>query len=261
MKIKFYLIIALLSTVAITYTSCKKSGSGPTSTASTKQVSQQIALNLSQTLYGGFGGFNIFDGANPPSNVNVAHNRHGLKLNSDGSDFLCGFALDTTLTYSTTLDDGGSASISGQFKFSYGCTDGVFSALTFYTKLKVTENTAQIGATYNLGENLIITLTNPNDDSAPILLNGSVNVDANVQQKTGNKSTEAETFDYVFKDLKVDSSSGDITSGSATFATKGATSAGTWNYTGTITFIGSHKAKIVINGTTYTIDLQTGAVS
>jgi len=261
MKIKFYLIIALLSTVAITYTSCKKSGSGPTSTASTKQVSQQVALNLSQTLYGSFGGFNIFGGLNPPSNLNIVRKGRGLKLNDFSGDFGCGLSIDTTMTYSTALDGGGSASISGQFKFSVLCANGTPNGLSFYTKLKMTESTAQISATYNLGENLSIITTDPNNEVAPLIMSGSVNVDANVQQKTGNKSTEAETFDYVFKDLKVDSSSGDITSGSATFATKGATSAGTWNYTGTITFIGSHKAKIVINGTTYTIDLQTGAVS
>jgi len=260
MKIKLYLIAALAA-VTLTYTSCKKSGSGPANTVSSKQVSQQIALNLSQTLYGGLGGFSIFDGINPPSNVNIARRGRGLKLNDDGVDFGCGAVIDTTLTYSTTLDDGGSASISGEFKFSVLCANGTPNGLSFYTKLKVTESTAQIGATYNLGENLVITAVNPNDDNTSILMNGSVNVDANVQQKTGSKSTDAETFDYVFKDVKIDPNVGDIVSGSATFATKGATPSGTWNYSGTITFLGNHQAKIVINGTTYTVDLQTGTVS
>jgi len=260
MKIKLYLIAAL-AVVTLAYTSCKKSGSGPSSTVSSKQVSQQIALNLSQTLYGGFGGFNIFGGLNPPSNLNIVRNGHGLKLNDDGVDFGCGAVIDTTMTFDTPLDGGGSASISGQFKFSVLCSNGTPNGLSFYTKLKMTENTAQISATYNLGENLMLTTTNPNSEIAPLIMNGSVNVDANVQQKTGSKSSDVETFDYVFTNIKIDPNVGDIVSGSATFATKGATAAGTWNYTGTITFLGSHKAKIVINGTTYTVDMQTGTVS
>lgn len=261
MKIKLYLIAALAA-VTFTYSSCKKSGSGPANTVSTKQVSQQIALNLSQTLYGGLGGFSIFDGLNPPSNLNVSRSGHGrLKLNSNDEEFGCGLGLDTTMTYSTTLDDGGSASISGEFRFLVTCASGTPNGFSFYTKLKVTESTAQISATYNLGEDLVITAVNPNDDNTSILMNGSVNVDASIQQKTGSKSTDAETFDYVFKDVKIDPNVGDIVSGSATFATKGATSSGTWNYSGTITFLGNHQARIVINGTTYTVDLQTGTVS
>jgi hypothetical protein len=34
-----------------------------------------------------------------------------------------------------------------------------------------------------------------------------------------------------------------------------------WNYTGTVTFLGNGKANVVINGTTYNVDLQTGVVS
>jgi hypothetical protein len=260
MKIKLYLIVALAA-VTLTYTSCKKSGSGPANTVSEKQVSQQIALNLTQTLYGGFGGFNIFGGLNPPSNLDVLKKGHGLKLNDFSDDFGCGLSIDTTMTYSTPLDGGGSASISGQFKFSVLCTNNTPNGMSFYTKLKMTESTAQISATYNLGENLSIITTDPNNEVAPIIMNGSVNVNANVQQKTGSKSIDAETFDYAFTNIKIDPTVGEIVSGSATFATKGATSAGTWEYTGTITFLPDNKAKIVINGTTYTVDLQTGTVS
>jgi len=55
--------------------------------------------------------------------------------------------------------------------------------------------------------------------------------------------------------------SGDVVSGTASFTTTGSGVNGSWNYQGTITFLGNQTAKIVINGATYTVDLQTGVVS
>jgi hypothetical protein len=52
-----------------------------------------------------------------------------------------------------------------------------------------------------------------------------------------------------------------LISGSADFNTTGTGSTGVWNYKGTVTFLGNGKANIVINGTTYNVDLNSGAVS
>jgi hypothetical protein len=56
-------------------------------------------------------------------------------------------------------------------------------------------------------------------------------------------------------------SSGELISGSADFQTSGTGTNGVWNYTGTITFLGNNQAKVVINGTTYMVNLLTGTVS
>jgi hypothetical protein len=75
------------------------------------------------------------------------------------------------------------------------------------------------------------------------------------------KSTTTESYSYNFTTpLSIDSS-GDIVSGAATFTTSGSSAAGKWNYSGTVTFLGNYNVKIVINGTSYNVNLQTGVVS
>jgi hypothetical protein len=54
---------------------------------------------------------------------------------------------------------------------------------------------------------------------------------------------------------------GTIVSGSATFATKGTNASGSWNYSGTVVFLGNGMAKITINGIVYNVNIQTGVVS
>lgn len=77
------------------------------------------------------------------------------------------------------------------------------------------------------------------------------------QLKSGTKS-----FNYVLTHLVLDpDNDGDITGGSASFITKGTGSNGSRSYTGTITFLGNHKATVTINGKTYNVDLRTGATS
>jgi hypothetical protein len=89
MKNKLILILVVLSGFAFTFSGCKKSSSNPSGPALTpKQVSSQIALNIQQTLYDGFGAFSLTDGFNSPGNLGVIP-KGRLRLNSP-SDPLCG---------------------------------------------------------------------------------------------------------------------------------------------------------------------------
>lgn len=260
MKIKLSLFIVLLSGTVFTFTSCKKSSSntsGPALTA--KQVSSQIALNISQTLYGGFGAFSLSDGLNAPGTLGLVKTKNGLKVNSTG-DPLCGTIADTTINVSTT-DNGVAASVKGDLKFAFVCNSGELSGFNITDNLAIVESTADIALNFKLIEDLTIAAQNLAADNPNLTLNGSLSMGGSYTNKTGSsKGSGSLNYSYTFKSIVVDDS-GDIIGGSATFNTTGTGPNGVWNYAGAITFLGNNKANIVINGTTYNVDLETGTVS
>jgi hypothetical protein len=259
MKLKLKMSILLLAGFAVMYSACKKSNNDPsTKTLSEKAVSSQIALNLAQTLYGGMGGFSVNDGLNAPANV--ANPRHdGRSLNSLNPD--CDFKFDTTFNYDLSVDTA-QATISGRMKFSTICNNDIVSGVNVYDSVSMVVSSPKISGTYKLGQNFILTAVDPQNEDSQLTLNGSLNMLTNMQYKTGSKSKSTESYNYVFSNITIDPmNDGDLAKGTATFHTKGETPGGKWDYQGTITFLGDHKVKIVINGTSYTVDLWTGQVS
>jgi len=260
MKLK-RIALVVLACAALGYTSCKKSSSSQT--VDSKTVSSQIALNLTQTLYSGFGGFNLTSGLSAPGQFGLDRNALKLKLtkgrmgiNDLTSDITCGLHVDTTFSATITAD-GGQATVAGTIGFTFNCTNDVFSGFTVTDNLKVTEATAQANGTFNIAENLTLAQVTPGDDNSNISLNGTANFAENA--KVSGKSAVV-SFDYTFNNVIIDQF-GTIASGSATFNTTGSGAQGTWNYSGTITFLGNGSAKIIINGASYTVNLQTGTVS
>ncbi|HTD41713.1 MAG TPA: hypothetical protein VK671_13885 [Mucilaginibacter sp.] len=260
MKLK-HISLVLLACVALVYTACKKSSSSQT--VDSKTVSSQIALNLAQTLYSGFGGFNITTGLSAPGTFGVDHNKIRLNMtkgrlgvNSIGGNITCGLHADTTFSSSVTVD-GGQATVAGSIGFTFNCTGSTFSGFTVTDNLKVTEATAQVNGTFNVAENLTAAQVNPGVDTSNVSLNGTASFAENA--KVSGKSTTA-SFNYTFHNIIIDHL-GTIVSGSADFATQASGASGTWNYSGTATFLGNSLVKIVINGASYTVNLQTGAVS
>jgi hypothetical protein len=260
MKTRASLIIVLLAGVAFSFSACKKSTtkpSGPVLTA--KQVSSQIALNITQTLYSGFGAFSVGQGLNAPGSLGLVKNKNGLRVSSTG-DPLCGTIADTTLNY-TYSDAGTSASVQGNLKFAFACTSGVLSGFTITDNLAVAESTSSFSIKYKLAEDLTLTAVNPNDENSSVVLNGTLSLGGTYNYTSGaNKGSGTQNFAYTFHSVTIDSG-GTIDSGSADFQTSGTGSTGVWNFTGTVTFLGDGNAKIVINGATYTVNLQTGQVS
>src|ERR1700761_6917237 len=112
MKLKNRLIVALMMCgAALTYTACKKSASNPGGpTLTPQQVSSQIALNLTQSLYSSFGGFDLNNGVEGGLKAYTPNSNH-LKLGSTNSG-VCGLGIDTTINYSSN-DDGEQASVTG----------------------------------------------------------------------------------------------------------------------------------------------------
>ena len=266
MKRKLLSCIVAVAAMILLYTSCKKdapdySGTGGVTggnTVTSKAVSQQIALNLAQSLYGGVGGFDLSDGLSPQINA-TAPGRKKIIINSVTPE--CGSLMDTTMTYSMDFDTL-KMSISGRFKFASTCTNNKPTGLTMYDSLLVNLTIPSMTAKYNILQNLTVSAVNPQKPDDKLSFSGIMNMKADVQYNTGSKPKMSTTFNYKLTSLIIDPSSldGDIISGSATFETIGDTPQGKWNYKGSITFLGGHKVKIVINGDTYTVDTQTGQI-
>lgn len=258
MKNKLILILALLGGLAFTFSGCKKSSSssGPALTA--KQVSSQIALNLTQTLESGFGAFGLNSGLNAPANLGLIPQGRLLRLNATVNP-LCGTIADTTLNF-TSNEDGVSASVKGDLKFSFTCSNNIVSGFNVTDNLTISESTAEFSVNYKLIEDLTLAAVNPSDEASNITLNGSMSIGGDFTYKTGSKGKGSQNYAYTFHAVTADSN-GQLLSGSADFNTSGTGSTGVWNYTGTVTFLGGGKAKILINGTTYNVDLETGVVS
>ncbi|MGZ3811039.1 MAG: hypothetical protein ACXVJN_04900 [Mucilaginibacter sp.] len=272
MKLISKLFLILLAGMALTFSACKKSGSSKT--VSPKAVSSQIALNLAQTLYGGLGGFNASGGLTPPTLNSITRKQlaakrqqlvlklsNGRQLNSFGDNIACGMSADTTLTYSATLDDGSTASISGSIGYTFLCTNNVASGFNIRANLNISEANSTLSGTYKLAENLTLQSQDPSNENSSYTMGGTLSMSDNVAYKTGSKAVTAASFSYDFTTPLLIDSSGNIDAGVATFATRGTDTSGTWNYSGTVTFLGNNKVTITINGTAYTVDLTTGAVS
>jgi len=258
MKTKLILIATLVGCAVFTFSGCKKSSSTKGPALSAKQVSSQIALNITETLESGFGAFSLAGGLNAPGNLGLVP-KGRLRLNSAG-DPLCGTIADTTLDYSTN-ESGTSASVKGHIKFAFTCSNGVVSGFNVTDNLAIAESSSDFSVAFKLVEDLTVAAVNPNNDNTNITLNGSLSFGGDYTFKSGaNKGTGSQNYAYVFHTVTADSN-GQLISGSADFTTSGTGSTGVWNYTGTVTFLGDGKASIVINGTTYHVDLDTGVVS
>jgi hypothetical protein len=259
MKHQLKLILLLLSCIAISYSACTKSSiTRNSSTVSPKVVSSQVALNLKQILYGEYGSFSIADGVDMPVNMDIGH-KGRLKIQSTNDGPKCGFKIDTAFQFSLDASDTAKFDIWNRIKYEVLCTSGVLSGVSVYDSLNVSATSANYTIISKSGETLVLKRLVPGNKNSQLSLSGSLNVYANVQPKKASEKPTTGTYNFTLTALIIDpAKNGDVISGSATFATKGSGAGGIWDYKGTIIFLGDHKVKITINGSSYTYDLQTG---
>ncbi|MDF2431725.1 MAG: hypothetical protein JWP44_1356 [Mucilaginibacter sp.] len=258
MKLRLKISLLLLAGIASIYTACKKSNTQPSApTFTSRQVAGQVALSISQSLFGGLGAFNASGGLSAPTTLTV--HPQGKVLNSLTNP-LCGLTIDTTLSYSAAVGDS-TVSVSGRIQFSFICTNDVLSGFSTNDNLNFSLSTPQSSYTYKIIESVTMLSLNPSNSHSNLSFKGSINVTDTYLYKTGSKGSGNQAFNYTQMSLIIDPVKSDVISGSASFATQSTGPKGVWNYTGTITFLGNHLATVTINGTTYKVNLQTGVVS
>jgi len=257
MKPNLKLLLLLLTSAAFTYTACKKSNDAPVSkTAGADVISSQVASNLVQSLSGSYGGLNINNGIKSPGFV--TNKNSGQAINSMNP--LCGFLTDSVLNYNTNIGDTIKSHTQGRFKFYFNCVNGNLTGFTANDSLKTTGTAPGYSFIYDVIQNYNIKSLN----STNTLITVDGNLKSFVDLKYNNaaiKPSAAHTV-YILTGLTIDlTKNGDITGGTANFVSTGSNNYGVWNYTGSIAFLGDHKANIIINGKTYHADLITGKIT
>jgi hypothetical protein len=260
MKHNYKLLLLALLCVAFTWSACRKLKDEPnTSTVSTKIVSSQMAASLSESLYGAQGGFSIEDGIDYPSNLDFAH-KGKIKVQSN-HHLVCGFKIDTT--FSANFDsDSAKLDLWEKIKYEVLCTNSIPSSVNVNDSLSIVIVGGGNNITAKYGKSFLLKSLTPGQTGAKLQLDGKLNFSVNGTYKE-NTTTKAIAASYNFSlsALVIDrSADADIISGNGKFSTKGTYDKGTWNYSGTIVFIGGHKAKVTINGDVYTINIKTGQV-
>lgn len=251
--------LALLLGSVFIYTGCKKSGSSPATAsqpASTKVIGGQIAMNLAQSLTGALGGANINDGVAAPAIGSSNAKTRKLTTSSDN----CGFFVDSALNFNSNLGDTVQSSTTGSLSFYFFCKNSQSIGYTLDDSLHVTGKAP--GYTYANSIVQVYNVTGVNTNNSDITINGRIKsfVDIKYTQKGTTPLSLHNT--YILNGLFVNlSDNSDITQGTATFVSIGSSSSGSWEYTGTITFLGNHKVKINFYNNIYYVDLTTGAVT
>jgi hypothetical protein len=97
--------------------------------------------------------------------------------------------------------------------------------------------------------------------STAVVINGEYKRTGKFTYKVGNKTSGTSSVDILVANLTVDKTTKKITGGTATITISATTPKGTFNFSGPLTFNGDGTATLVISGTTYSINLITGAVT
>jgi hypothetical protein len=285
MKLTFKKLLVALTGFTLLYSACRKEVKmnpdtkpkpDPNSAIDTTSVAiVQIARNITQTLSGSYGGVNISTGLLIPGFTTL----HNSKVSVKGLSNLCSFFPDTVVAYRTNVGDTIKSQTGGLFKFYFSCdtvkgprVNGypVFSVLNGYAAFDSLATTGQlprgsfvnnIKAFYEAKalETKDISLVENGSSNSLISFGGSVKsfVDTTAT-KPSLKSSSVHAY-YALDGVMVDlTQNGDITGGTITFGAIGEYNNIKWYYTGTVKFLGNHKAAFIVNKKTFIVDLVTG---
>lgn len=271
MKLSYTHIILTAAAVVVVffYTACKKSETKPVvKLASVTDTSNsKIAFTLMQGLTGAYGGTNINDGVKAESNITDGQNNGAIVFKKVP---LCGFTIDTTFNTKTKSADT-SKTFFGNFKFVYTCsTDRPDGYLTHDSVVRVAvspllKNTFTAAQDYTV--KALDTTYKLVSTSGSIL-----SITDNAIYKDGfSVGYEYNYNSYTLRGLKIDFTKGsaDIITGTAEFKSTtsylhpGDKQVTEVSNTGTITFLGNHKARLHLNekNKSYSVDLLTGGVT
>jgi hypothetical protein len=272
MKLNFTRIIVVLTTVVFFYTSCKKSENKSVAKTPVNYdaLSSQIALNLVQSLSGKYGGTSINDGIKAPAGLS-SNGIKGPKLFSTSP--FCGFVVDTAYNFSQVAGDT-TKSYKGEFHFVYNCSSSIVDGYTVHDSLTNTEAGLKFSNTFIIGQNYIVKALDNTYKFVSMDGNISSSIFSNILALNGSTTSYHNLiFKYLLSgvQVKIENGIADITTGKATFVTlkndldsttpvNGSSS----GLSGTITFLGNHKAKLVIDYNppkAYMVDLITGVAT
>ena len=258
MKLNIRIAVPLLMGVVLFCAACKKTENEPAASSSASDViSATIATNLVQSLSGTYGGASIKDGVNKSATISAASPK--LKLQTT---IHCGFFIDNGLDVNFNQGDSIKTHTTGSVNYFFLC-DSATNRTTGYNLLDSLSSTGK-GPGYDFSFLLVqdykvrgLNLSNSN-----FILNGRLKswVDFDYKLKSKSSISVHNVFHLTNLEIHADDNF-DIVGGDATFESKGTTGTGAWDYSGSIHFLGNHKAKLSFLSKVYLIDLLTGSVT
>ena len=244
-KIKSIAAIALVASTVMIYSACTKDAK-VNKTNHDNEIATSIAVNLYKSI-----GNTVASqtSAGVPSTNSV---RNGIKVN----DLTCGQYIEVPYNNTYTKGDSVKDVMTGSNKYVVSCDEQNNPNGYAYT-----------GSYVNTGFNPYSTYDNSVEEAYTLkaLLPKFAKMEVNGSQVSTYKFTTkkdneymVQNNNYALKALIIDATTKpfDITSGTATFVSKGNNAGTDFNFAGTIEFLGNHKAKVSFDGKTFDITLQ-----
>ncbi|ASU35705.1 hypothetical protein [Mucilaginibacter xinganensis] len=256
MKLNLRSTLPLLMGVAFFYSACKKvDNSTPASSKNTDEASLAIAKNLVQSLNGSLGGAALKDGIKISPNLMSTS-----KIKLQSTDVQCGFYRDSSLNLDYRQGDTVRSHTTGNINYFFVCNEGKTIGYDLLDSISTVGKGPGYTFAYALAQNYHVRGLNSNNSN--FSLNGTLKSYADNEYTVYVNSSASVHNIYTFSDLYVHADDNfDITSGTATFQSIGKTHSGAWDYSGSIVFLGNHKAKLTFLSKVYWVDLTTGAVT
>ncbi len=143
----------------------------------------------------------------------------------------------------------------GTRTYTLQCTDGIPTTLLYTSNIAGTYTTPTIQSNDTSAASLSI--SNLGAQNATAVINGTYNRNGYQESRVRQRRSFNSVIALTLQNIVVNKTTSKIMGGTAVVSVTGTGSQGaSFSYNGTITFNGDNTATLVINGTTYTINLQ-----
>ncbi|MBD1384537.1 hypothetical protein IDJ75_04540 [Mucilaginibacter rigui] len=244
-KFRFATLLSLVALTVVIYSACKKD----TKTLNNNNDAA-IAKTIAVSLYKSFGA-TIASQSNLTGLPVINTVRNGIKVN----DLTCGQYIEAPYSFTHTQADTAKDVMNGSNKYVISCDEN--NQPNGYTYSGNYVNTGfNPSATYDITVKEYYTLKALAPAFAKMQVDGNQTSVYKTVTKKDNESM-VQNNSYILAGLIIDSSSRpfDITAGTATFVSNGTNAGRNFNFTGTIEFLGNHKAKVSFDGKVFNVEI------
>lgn len=251
---KLKISFALFALTAIVYTACKKVDSKPVTKTDNSKIVEQIAINV----------YNSLSASNSGPGIQSSTR---LRVNNTAGIF-CGYKKDTVYIRDDNQGDTIKSHTSETVKYKVTC-DNDMAGYTSYDSLANNMTTLEFNLTRSNVLDFVV--KSLNDQYTKFTINGAMRIVSIIKpiKTTGANTLKYDMLkgSYTYKDVvftykkpEIDFTGATVTFEGTHVYDGGGAFYNSDSYSGSITFLAGHKATLIYNGTTYTVDLVTGKV-
>lgn len=169
----------------------------------------------------------------------------------------CGYSKDSVFTKSNAA--GAAVTYTYSFEYTYSLSCSVDEPLNMTATMNSSGefDGTRLASENTSNSNLVVTALD--NTLTTYSVDGSYSREGSFQSKVRNLNSGTSTVAFILDEISVDKTTKEIVSGSAALTITGTvTGKGTFAFDATITFNGDNNATLVINGTSYSVNLLTG---